>query len=1168
MFIRNTLGVAVLCLAASAGAINAQNVFFLPGQGSASQTVSVFTENPFTALNTFGSAQGTFQAFTLPDGSKTYLLGSTGANPVVIVDPTFSKVQTIGNIPNAASGGALSPDGRRLVVLAQKVQLIDTSTDTTLVSGGYDVGGTPVDVAIALDSSRAFVVATQVSGSTVFAIDLRTNQKLGQTITIPGIATGITVAPNGLVYVGAQNRLFEIDGSTMTITTGGEIQLNGIPGKAVATPDGHYLFLVNKSPITGALAFQFDLYTRRVVGKVPLSTTIPNLVLGNLYPVSKNRIIATSLDPNAQVNGIYEITVDPLNIDVSPLASTVPFLLNSITGVAISNEIPARYLFATVNVNGQPGLYRFDLANNSASGQNPIPNQTGVLSFTSAAATQGAATILLYNNNQVLAVSSKSLPLIVRVLDGSGRPVRNVPVKFEPSAGATVANPTVTTTGEGYAQTTVTSPATSGQFTVTVTVGTTATSTYTLSVSGTTGGGGGGDAGVFIVSGNGQLVKELFQANAPLVVLVKDVNGNPLAGAAVTWTITSGKGTLQKGETVVTDAKGLATNTFLGTAITGNSFLPTTINVSSAQGSVNFYITTFASDFQVVLIAPTLENNRTIAGRAGQTIPGAVQIQLNALGGAQSGQPIPNVSVRLVDPDALDDPNHPAPPPSSPVASCIGAGGVALSNAQGYGNCDIKPSGVLGTGYFQVYVGEVKRLQVVALVTSPGPAGLLQIIQGDKQTGNGGDKLPIALVVRISDGYGNFLPGTQVAWSVVQGAATLSQTVNSADGQANVSTLVTLGFTPGPVQIKVALVGNPAVSATFNLTANVAVGGLSLSSGDGQSTTVGQPYSSPLAVTVTDSNGNPLSGATVNFAVSSGNTTLSATSAVTNSQGSAFVTAIAGFSAGTTVVTASIAGSTSVVQFTLTARLAGPSVGAGSFVNAAGFQGGLTPCGLATVTGTGLASTIQGIVAAPSLGIWPTTLAGVSLNIGGIAAPLQSVSHVGSNEQVNFQTPCELSAGQTTVTITVNGGTTTITGVPVFANQPGVFTYTTFSGQVQAILQRAIDGSYITPSNPARRGETLYAFATGLAQTTPLTLTNAGGIPGQTVNSNLVVGVNNGGAHMNSALALPGAIGIVYISFDVPADSATGPSIPFAIGVFGADGASITLSNGTTFPVQ
>ncbi len=89
-------------------------------------------------------------------------------------------------------------------------------------------------------------------------------------------------------------------------------------------------------------------------------------------------------------------------------------------------------------------------------------------------------------------------------------------------------------------------------------------------------------------------------SNSPMVVEATDAAGHPVAGAAITWAITQGSGTLSN-PSAATDSNGLANSGFLGTSLFGNSFQAATVTVSSASASVSFTITTviFSERFPV-----------------------------------------------------------------------------------------------------------------------------------------------------------------------------------------------------------------------------------------------------------------------------------------------------------------------------------------------------------------------------------------------------------------------------------------------------------------------------------------------------------------------------------------------------------------------------------------
>jgi hypothetical protein len=111
-----------------------------------------------------------------------------------------------------------------------------------------------------------------------------------------------------------------------------------------------------------------------------------------------------------------------------------------------------------------------------------------------------------------------------------------------------------------------------------------------------------------------------------------------------------------------------------------------------------------------------------------------------------------------------------------------------------------------------------------------------------------------------------------------------------------------------------ALVGCSSDNSTGGGTASTIV----LVSGDVQTGTVATAIANPIMVKVKDANGNPVSGATVTFAVN-GSATLSHTTVQTDASGNASTNVTLGNTSGNVVVTASVAGVTTPATFHLTA---------------------------------------------------------------------------------------------------------------------------------------------------------------------------------------------------------------------------------------------------------
>ena len=192
-----------LCLLAASSAIEAQDVFVLPGSASSNTNVLVASATNLSALGAFNAGAGSYQALAKPDGNKFYIISNSGV--VTVVDAAFTNPQQIAALPQSPTGAVITPDGRRLLVAAGRLYIFDTATDAPVVNGGVDVGSSALDVAVSLDGSRAFVVGTQPNQfGLLTAVDLATNTSLTQ-VVLPGLLTGISMGPNGFLYVTGLN---------------------------------------------------------------------------------------------------------------------------------------------------------------------------------------------------------------------------------------------------------------------------------------------------------------------------------------------------------------------------------------------------------------------------------------------------------------------------------------------------------------------------------------------------------------------------------------------------------------------------------------------------------------------------------------------------------------------------------------------------------------------------------------------------------------------------------------------------------------------------------------------------------------------------------------------------------------------------------------------------
>jgi uncharacterized protein (TIGR03437 family) len=674
---------------------------------------------------------------------------------------------------------------------------------------------------------------------------------------------------------------------------------------------------------------------------------------------------------------------------------------------------------------------------------------------------------------------------------------------------------------------------------------------------------------ISIVSGDGAILVPQ-QSASTLVVLVRNSLGQPVPFTAVTWTL-SGQGGLQNSQTV-TDVNGQTQTVFSSSQLFGVSFQQNVINASALGSSVNFTEITsgvdpnnFGNPFVTVqLISPVLGDVQI--GSAGSTGATAIRAQVIASGFSGTIQGVPNVLLRLI---PLN--------PNGPTIACAGNSGY--SDANGNVNCLPVFGGTISPpdGQYTIDIGGGYRVfsNFVVRVTQ-GVFAAFRITGGNNQTGNPGATLPLALTAHTEDGAGNGVPNVPVVWEpVLPNTVSITNATTLSDSKGNLSATVILGNTVGVVQVRLRNQSG-TIQALYTFQVNVAVTGILRVAGDGQDAITNTTFAQPLIVQVNSTQG-PAAGIQVQFTSSNGAVVLSnAGLATTDSQGRAQVTAQAGASPGSAVVTASVAGIT--VTFSLSVRLPGPQITLNSFFNGAGGQpGGVSPTAVLAIYGAGIATGLQGCVEGNQiLGPLPLVVSNVTVlfTAGAFSeyAPIYAVCNFGTGQEyVVVQVPAAIPLGSTSVTVKVGGSQTTLDGIPVTVVSPGIFETVMSDGRKRAVLQHS-DGSYVSLQNPARANERLRAFVTGLGR--PISSsgfalgTNQGGIVGDDASPRpaIIVGVNNEGVNVVSAIYAPDLIGVYVVTFDVQSNVPSGSDINFAVAAVLND--VLTFGNGSKIPIQ
>jgi uncharacterized protein (TIGR03437 family) len=197
-----------------------------------------------------------------------------------------------------------------------------------------------------------------------------------------------------------------------------------------------------------------------------------------------------------------------------------------------------------------------------------------------------------------------------------------------------------------------------------------------------------------------------------------------------------------------------------------------------------------------------------------------------------------------------------------------------------------------------------------------------------------------------------------------------------------------------------------------------------------------------------------------------------------------------------------------------------------------GAPGGAAPGTAVQIYGSYLAP--PGTAALATTLPFPTALAGTSVLIGGIAAPLYFVSP----GQINALVPLELPAGsQAQIVVNANNVPAAPDALVVPSTTPGIASFP--SGAI--IAQHATDFSLVLPTAPAKPGEGLVIYLAGLGAATNQPASGAGApAPPTDPKVPVVLTINGNSVPADFVGLTPGAVGLYQINFTLPADTPDG----------------------------
>jgi uncharacterized protein (TIGR03437 family) len=203
--------------------------------------------------------------------------------------------------------------------------------------------------------------------------------------------------------------------------------------------------------------------------------------------------------------------------------------------------------------------------------------------------------------------------------------------------------------------------------------------------------------------------------------------------------------------------------------------------------------------------------------------------------------------------------------------------------------------------------------------------------------------------------------------------------------------------------------------------------------------------------------------------------------------------------------------------------------------------GAIAPGEFITIFGSGLAA--QQTVAKPP---YPTTLGDVNVTMNGIAAPIYLVSAT----QVNVLVPYGVGANSATsaaIIVTNNGKASNTVTVPLTLSAPGVFTLDSSGTGLGAILHA--DFSVVNAASPAKRGETVQIYLTGLGAVTPAVPdgTAGGSSPVSQTNEKVAVFIAGQTTTLLYSGLAPGLPGLYQINVTIPSTLVGSGTLALAI---------------------
>jgi len=757
--------------------------------------------------------------------SLTPLAGAPVTISARLADGFGNSVGSAGNVVTWSSTGGgsfASPtsttDGTGLATVSFTTSNTATQHTVTATTGAF-VGTSPA-------------INPQAGGATQYVVTPATAS--------PAAGTGVVISAQ---LLDASNNPVFLAGQTVTWT---KSDANGSFSAPTSVTNGSGVATVTL--ITHTVSNTATTVTATSAG--PLTgtsttiTTVPGavsqLTLTQAPTATAQSGVAFAIQPTVQLRDVNGNAVIQANVSVVATITAGGGTLGGVTMVQTD---------AT-------GLATFtDLAISGANGGRTITFSTSGASGATAGVTLGAgqaAQMALFAGNGQSAPAGTSVAVapsaIVR--DASNNAVTGVNVTFTVTGGSGTTTPpsgsTVATDASGVATlTSWTLGAPAGTNTLTASVAGLTGSPVTFTATGTA-----GVATQMTTSVGAQTATVNTPVPTDPSVLVRDANNNPIAGVSVTFTVTSGGGSISSptGSTVVTNASGIAalSSWTLGTIAGANSLdatspgLPTATFTATGTAGPATHVTVNGGNGQSAIVGTSVGTPPSALVRDAHNNPVAgTNVTFTVTGGGGTTTPASGSTIAT---GALGI----ASLTSWTLGTTSGANSLSAASAGLIGN----PVTFTATGLVNV----VTATQSSVLRTG-----------GDNVTSNGSAASEITVTLR--DQFNNLVAGRTVSLDDAGSTSVISAPSGTTSNALGEVRFVVTNTTPETVTYT-ATANDPGaivITQTAQVTFQPGAPIIFASSGTSQNAVIGTNVAAPPAVIVRDGASNPLPGVSVTF---------------------------------------------------------------------------------------------------------------------------------------------------------------------------------------------------------------------------------------------------------------------------------------------------------------